>query len=530
MRKVLWVAAALLLPSIPVSTLAAPPSKALRKYCELALSSKDIPIEWVAAAQAAHERQQSPAEAQFQQTVGLVGVGSASLNTTLARAYDASPPQYNVSLNRFTETDQGGSGRCWAFAGLNVLRRFPVAAGLLPDNFEYSQTYVYWWHIFEQANDYLELLIRARSIQKGPEYARDLMNPAAHISQGGWYERFAYLVDKYGLVPKEAMPDHSDIVSRHQLVMDFLTERLAVFAIEMQDKINELKTQSANTDLTLRELRKIKIEAMEEVRRVLTISLGAPPSKFEWTFNGPMGRLKDQPDVDLRIFTDTMKFKGTPKDFYKKFVTDMGLDPLNDFAVVSASPFLATGQVYTVRKDKFASHASGATDYEQKTLNLTIDDLILLTQASIEAGMPVWFAADVSRDVEPGIRVMDPNLFNREAVYQVPQVDWPNEDTRRRALTYTRVVNPNHAMVIEGERVTKKNGPVDMWRVENSWGTYYPDDRPHPWHMTGRWYRENVYQIVVHKDVMGPELWKVWTDSQSVPIKKEAWMFGPQPK
>src|SRR6185503_16318973 len=201
----------------------------------------------------------------------------------------------------------------------------------------------------------------SRGTAKTANNARDLVNPAKHIQQGGWYERFAYLVDKYGLVPKQVMPDFTDVVGRHGLMMDFLYERLAVQALEMTARIEELKKAGITGEEAVIELRKIKLEAMEEVRRILSISLGAPPAEFEWSMSGPQMRLKDQAKGDLRIFTDTKTFKGTPAEFYVQFVKrggddpkNPGLDPLNDFAVISASPFLTEGEVYAVKKNKFA--------------------------------------------------------------------------------------------------------------------------------------------------------------------------------
>ena len=325
------------------------------------------------------------------------------------------------------------------------------------------------------------------------------------------------------------MLDFTDVVSRHGLMMDFLYERLAIQALEITARIEELKKAGLTGDEVVTELRKIKLEAMEEVRRILTISLGAPPSEFEWSVNPKLVRMKDQPAGDLRVFSPTSTFKGTPADFYRAFVKrggddpkNPGLDPLKDFAVISASPFLTEGELYAVKKDKFAKDSSAGGEYEQKTLNVSVDELVRLTEESLNHGVPLWFAADMGRDVAGGLRAMDPELFNYEAVYQLPEKKWASEAEKRRALAYTQVVNPNHAMVIDGLYKKTPDGPVKRWRVENSWGSPpLQGNKPAPWHMTARWYRENVYQIVVHKDVLGPELWKKWTETKPSVIKKE---------
>jgi bleomycin hydrolase len=320
-------------------------------------------------------------------------------------------------------------------------------------------------------------------------------------------------------------------VSRHGAMMDFLFERLAIKALELTARIEELKKAGMASEEMVIALRKIKLEAMEEVRRILTISLGAPPKEFEWATNGTFAKVKDAPKGDLRGIAPTTTFKGTPLEFYQAVVKGPGLDPLKDFAVISASPFLNEGELYAVKKDKFAKDSTAGSEYEQKTLNVSVNDLEALTEKSIAMGMPLWFAADVGRDVAQNLRVMDPNLFNYEAVYQIPEKNWPSETEKRRALTYSRVVSPNHAMVIDGLYKAGPEAPVERWRVENSWGSPQgTGNRPTPWHMTARWYRENVYQIVVHKGALSPALWKKWTESRPTVIKKEGWMFGPEPQ
>jgi len=51
-------------------------------------------------------------------------------------------------------TDQKHSGRCWAFAGLNVLRA-AVIKELNLESFEFSQSFVYFHDKLEKANTFL---------------------------------------------------------------------------------------------------------------------------------------------------------------------------------------------------------------------------------------------------------------------------------------------------------------------------------------------------------------------------------------
>jgi bleomycin hydrolase len=56
-------------------------------------------------------------------------------------------------------TDQKSSGRCWLFAGLNIMR--PVAmTSLNKKGFEFSQNYLFFYDKLEKANLFLEAIIR----------------------------------------------------------------------------------------------------------------------------------------------------------------------------------------------------------------------------------------------------------------------------------------------------------------------------------------------------------------------------------
>lgn len=69
------------------------------------------------------------------------------------------------TLNNFSNeiktlpvANQKGSGRCWIFAGLNVLREI-IAKECKLDNFELSQNYVAFFDKLEKANYFLTSII-----------------------------------------------------------------------------------------------------------------------------------------------------------------------------------------------------------------------------------------------------------------------------------------------------------------------------------------------------------------------------------
>ena len=100
--------------------------------------------------------------------------------------------------------DQQQSGRCWLFSGLNVLRARMIARYGL-GAFEFSQNYCFFWDQLEKANLFLQGVIDTRDAPREDRTVEWLFkNP---LSDGGQFTGVADIVGKYGLVPKEAMPE-----------------------------------------------------------------------------------------------------------------------------------------------------------------------------------------------------------------------------------------------------------------------------------------------------------------------------------
>lgn len=101
-------------------------------------------------------------------------------------------------------TNQKSSGRCWLYTGQNTIRPLVQEKYNLAD-FEFSQTYNFFWDQFEKANLFLEIAIAtANKPLDDREVSWLFHNP---IGDGGQWTTFADNVMKYGLVPSSAMPD-----------------------------------------------------------------------------------------------------------------------------------------------------------------------------------------------------------------------------------------------------------------------------------------------------------------------------------
>lgn len=62
---------------------------------------------------------------------------------------------FSIELKQGSITNQRSSGRCWMFAALNTLRYELMHRWDLED-FEFSETYLFFWDAMEKSNTYLE--------------------------------------------------------------------------------------------------------------------------------------------------------------------------------------------------------------------------------------------------------------------------------------------------------------------------------------------------------------------------------------
>ena len=141
----------------------------------------------------------------------------------LAKNYDnntAFDAHFSNQVPSKAITDQESSGRCWMFTGMNVLRAKAIKKYDLPSDFQFSQCYTFFWDQLEKSNLFLQAILDNRAKSMEDETVKWLFqNP---LSDGGQFTGIANLVTKYGIMPKEAMPETystnhtSQISSSHQ--------------------------------------------------------------------------------------------------------------------------------------------------------------------------------------------------------------------------------------------------------------------------------------------------------------------------
>ena len=111
---------------------------------------------------------------------------------------------FSVKVETGEITDQKSSGRCWMFAALNVMR-LEVMKKLNLKTCELSQSYSLFWDKLEKTNYFLESIIETADEPLDGRLVHHLLTDP--LCDGGQWDMFANIVEKYGVVPKDAMPE-----------------------------------------------------------------------------------------------------------------------------------------------------------------------------------------------------------------------------------------------------------------------------------------------------------------------------------
>jgi bleomycin hydrolase len=138
----------------------------------------------------------NPVNRLAQNAVTRVTIDDVAINREIVSSIDHS---MSTTLDDWKVTNQERSGRCWLFAGLNLLRVGVMRKTGLKD-FEFSQNYMMFWDKLERANYLLEAIIETAGRDLDDRTVAFLLESAA--SDGGQWNMFAALVAKHGLVPR----------------------------------------------------------------------------------------------------------------------------------------------------------------------------------------------------------------------------------------------------------------------------------------------------------------------------------------
>lgn len=373
--------------------------------------------------------------------------------------------KYRVKVKGIT--DQKRSGRCWLFTSLNIFR--PTAIELFNvANFEFSQVYLSFWDLFEKSNLFLNNIIETRDKTIDSRLVQWYFREP--ISDGGAWNDFSNLVDKYGLVPKEIMPEtHSSNNTRQ--MNKFINLKLREDAI----RLREMHAGGAS----LEQLQEKKVAMLKEVYRMLVLNLGNPPTEFEWRYVDNAGKLSDFQHY-------------TPLSFKEKILKGANM---SDYIMIMNDPTRPYDVHYEV--DNYRNVEEGVNWHY---VNLSNEDIKPMLIASIKNNEALYVSCDVGKQHDREFGFLDLNNYDYESIYGVSF--GMNKSDRIKTLASSSA----HGMLLIAVDVDKDGNPT-KWQFENSWGASAGHDGYLSF--TDKWFDEYVFRIVVHKKYVPSKILKI---------------------
>jgi len=365
---------------------------------------------------------------------------------------------FTLRLNDQRISNQQQTGRCWMFSGLNIIR--PIAAKKLNcADLEFSQSYLYFYEKLERANLFLEAIIRTKDKPYTDRMVEFLMK--THVTDGENWLGFVELVEKYGIVPKDVMPEtYSSSHSDH--VVNVLGRRLKQAAVH-------IRHATIPDSIPM-----IKMEALKDVYRILAVNFGLPPKEFHWRYM--------QKDTTL-ITQKTC----TPRQFFADVIGDV----LDEYYPLYSIPTLPFNKKYEIDLDRTVSDQPN-----MYFVNCPLPQLKELAKKSLLDSTVVWFGCDVDQEASTEGGLMIPELYDYASLYGI------DFTLSRRDLFETYSSIPMHNMVFTG--IDIEGDLIRKWLVENSWGS--TAGRRGYFFMLDEWFDQYVQVVVLQKKYLPPEI------------------------
>ena len=385
---------------------------------------------------------------------------------------------FSVRVNSKGITDQQSSGRCWLFTGLNVMRAKAIAKYGMPA-FEFSEIYPFFWDQLEKSNLFLQGIIDTSDKPLEDKTVQWLFQHP--LSDGGTFTGVADIVGKYGLVPKEAMPETNSSNNTSQMA-ELISLKLKEYGLQLR----ELGTNGAKRSVMLEE----KTKMLGTIYRMLVLNLGVPPTEFDFVRKDAQGN-----PVETEHHT--------PMSFLEKYGDK---DLLTNYVMLMNDPSREYYKCYEIDYDRHRYDGKNWT-----YINLPVADIKEMAIASLKDSTMMYFSCDVGKFLNSKRGLLDVNNYDYESLMGTTF----GMDKKQRIQTFSS--GSSHAMTLMAVDLDKDGKPL-KWMVENSWGP----QAGYQGHliMTDRWFDEYMFRLVVETKYV-PE--KVKELLKQKPIRLPAW-------
>ena len=372
---------------------------------------------------------------------------------------------FSNEIQTMPVANQERSGRCWIFAGLNFLREI-IGNRLNLEEFELSQSYVAFWDKFEKINFFLESV--TDMLDEDVDDRTLVWVLQTGIQDGGQWDMLANVIKKYGLVPKDAMPE-TFATSNTNNMNGFINTKLREYCA----RLRQIHGRGGSAS----ELSAYKEDALNEMFAFLCMNMGCPPAEFDF----------EAVDKDKKYICD----RGlTPLAFFDKYIGPV----IDDYVSVINAPTPAKpfDKTYTIRY--LGNVVEGA---RIKYLNVRLPEFKALARKQMLNGELIWFGSDCGRFGEKKTGIWDSGLYDYARSTGIGTYLTKGEtlDYRESAM--------NHAMLFTAANFIDAN-TVNRWKIENSWGDTH--GKKGYFVCSDRWFDEYVYQLVINKKYLGEQM------------------------
>ena len=384
---------------------------------------------------------------------------------------------FSVKVNSKGITDQKSSGRCWLFTGLNVMRAKAIGKYGF-QSFEFSEIYPFFWDQLEKSNLFLQGIIDTRDKPLNDKTVEWLFQHP--LSDGGTFTGVADIVGKYGLVPKEAMPEtnSSDNTSR---MANLISLKLKEYGLQLRDLASNGAKPAA--------LDKEKTAMLGTIYRMLVLNLGVPPTEFDYVRKDAQGNPAETE-------------RHTPMSFLKKYGDE---NLLTNYVMVMNDPSREYYKCYEIDYDRHRYDGKNWT-----YVNLPVEDIKEMAIASLKDSTMMYFSCDVGKLFDRDRGILDVNFYDYGSLLGTNF----GMDKQQRIQTFAS--GSSHAMTLMAVDLDA-NGKPKKWMVENSWG---PGANAGHLIMTDQWFNEYMFRLVVNKKYITDQVKEIL---KQTPTRLPAW-------
>ena len=392
---------------------------------------------------------------------------------------------FSINIKTHNVTDQEHSGRCWSFAGLNILREKVIEkCGL--ENFELSGSYIAFYDKLERFNILLERLISYKKEGKDlyDRYVSSLLKDG--MFDGGFFTGFSNLINKYGVVPKDNFPESFSSSNTYE-INQILSRLLRKFYLDLENCTCDEE--------------QLKNKYLENVYFVIADFYGVPPEKFNFEYTDKDGNYH----IDKEL---------TPKEFYDKYI---GIDLKHDYVEIISyqDKEFKYNNIYEIEE---TSIISGKED--NLFLNIPSKEFRNLIIKQLKNEEPVYFYCSTTSKRIEGVwtdllkrygDVFDIDLYlDRNSILKYIKLNISSYSLKTNGITDC------HCMLITGVNVV--DDKTDRWKIENSWGNKYGNKGYYV--ATDDWIDTYVHRIVINKRFLEKKHLEILKQNK---IKMEKW-------